>query len=252
MSFVQRYDGAGRSGMRRFRRLARDWRRRTFGARTSIYFWAIYGVLLAFAIGWQPMRSRFWVGFIFGMVAIAFYLMPDALMPDYIARWQRGAWGEQNTAKALRPLKKEGWLIRHDLAAKYGQGNRDHILVGPTVYLLDTKLLKDEVWLEGDVLHVRRVDESGDEYEVATLTSKAAKAAYWLERDLDAAVGFPVAVYPVVVIWGHFKAQVQYAGKVAYVDGDHLAEWLRSRPVDIRDERKRQAVGEWLRSIPRA
>jgi hypothetical protein len=27
---------------------------------------------------------------------------PDALMPEHIARWRRGSWGEQNTAKAPR------------------------------------------------------------------------------------------------------------------------------------------------------
>jgi hypothetical protein len=39
-------------------------------------------------------------------------------MPDHIRRWERGAWGEQLTAKALLPLRKEGWLVRHDGAAQ--------------------------------------------------------------------------------------------------------------------------------------
>jgi hypothetical protein len=56
--------------------------------------------------------------------------------------------------------------------------------------------------------------------------SRAGRA---LKRDLDKAVGFPVAVYPVVV-WGHFAATVQWDGEVAYVDGDALADWLAERP----------------------
>jgi hypothetical protein len=114
--------------------------------------------------------------------------------------WQRGAWGEQNTAHALKPRKKKGWLIRHDLATDYGDANRDHIAVGPAVYLLDSKLLKDEVSLEDGRLHVRRVDVSQDEYSVKAPTSRMAAAAKALKRDLEAAVGFPVAVYPVVVL----------------------------------------------------
>jgi len=165
---------------------------------------------------------------------------------------QRGAWGEQNTAKVLKPLAKEGWLVRHDLATRSGRGNRDHIIAGQAVYLLDSKLLRDHVAIEGNVLHVRRVDDSGDEYSVKSPTSCMRNAARTLERDIDEALGFPVAVYPVVVIWGHFAAGVEHAGGVMYVDGEKLADWLRSRPADLRDERKRELVREWLRSLPRA
>jgi hypothetical protein len=246
------YDGAGRSGQRRFKNLAKDWRHRTIGRRTSVYFWTLYTLLLLPTLKWTPSGWRFGAGLLFGMVGMGFYLFRDALMPDHIKRWQRGAWGEQNTAKALKPLKKAGWLVRHDLAARYGKGNRDHIAVGPAIYLLDSKLLKDQVWLEGEVLHVRRVDDSGDSYAVTHLTSRMAKAAQALKRDVDSAVGFPVAVYPVVVIWGYFDAGVQWAGSVAYVDGDKLAEWLGTRPTDIRDDRKQQAVRDWLAALPSA
>jgi hypothetical protein len=174
------------------------------------------------------------------------------VLPDHIARWERGAWGEQNTAKALKPLKKKGWLVRHDLATGYGETNRDHVAVGPAVYLLDSKLLKDKVWLSDGRLHVRRVDASQDEYSVRAPTQQMTAAAKALKRDLDAAVGFPVAVYPVVVIWGHFEAGDQWDNGVAYVDGDKIGDWLEQRPVDLRDESKRQAVRDWLRGLPRA
>lgn len=253
MSLLDRhYDRAGRSGQRRFNELARDWRRRTLGARTSLYFWSLYTLLLLLALKWTPTGWQFGAGLTFGIVAMGYSLLPDVLMPDHIKRWQRGAWGEQNTAKALKPLKKAGWLVRHDLAARYGKGNRDHIAVGTAVYLLDSKLLKDEVWLEGDVLHVRRLDGSGDRYQVADLTFRMTRGAHALEQDLDRALGFPVAVYPVVVVWGHFDAGVQWAGGVAYVDGDELADWLLTRPSDIRDSRKQQAVRDWLAALPSA
>ena len=77
------------------------------------------------------------------MLGTAFVLLPDTLMPDHIARRQRGAWGEQNTAKVLKALTKEGWLVCHDLATTSGRGNWDHIVAGPAVYLLDSKLLRE-------------------------------------------------------------------------------------------------------------
>lgn len=252
MSLTERNEGAGQSATRHFNELARDWRRRTFGVRTPFYFWVLLVLLFLLARAWIPLRWQLTVGFLLGAVAMALVTLPETLMPDHIARWRRGAWGEQETAKTLKPLKKEGWHIRHDLKARYGRGNRDHIVAGPAVYLLDSKLLKDKVWLEGEVLHVRRMDESGDEYTVSDLTSRMNTAAWSLEKDIEAALGFPVAVYPVVVIWGHFEAGSTFAGNVAYVAGEQIADWLRSRLVDIRDEKKREAVFEWLEALPRA
>jgi hypothetical protein len=141
MGLIDRYyGGAGRSGMRRYKELARDWRRRTLGRRTSIYFWTLYALAVVALVPWTPAKWRFVEGLVFGMLGMAYFMLPDALMPEHIARWQRGAWGEQNTAKALKPLRRQGWLIRHDLATGYAKANRDHVAVGPAVYLLDSKL----------------------------------------------------------------------------------------------------------------
>ena len=54
------------------------------------------------------------------------------------------------------------------------------------------------------------------------------------------------------MIWGHFDAGQQWDGTVAYVDGDKIADWLQSRPPDLRDDRKQRAVREWLRGLPQA
>jgi len=90
--------------------------------------------------------------------------------------------------------------------------------------------LKDEVWVDEAGLNVRRFDESHDEYVVPGLTDRMSGAARVLRRDLDAAVGFRVAVYPVVVIWGHFAASVLVDRNVAYVGGEKPASWLAERP----------------------
>jgi hypothetical protein len=246
------YDGAGRSLRRRHRELTREWRHRTFGRRTSLYFWPVFVLATLLVLDFTPTSWRFAEGALVGLIAAAYVALPDLLMPDHIARLERGAWGEENTQKALKPLRRQGWLIRHDLATGYGKGNRDHIAVGPAVYLLDSKLLKDEVWLDDKGLHVRRLDSSGDHYVIQDLSERMNRAAASLKRDLDRSVGFPVAVYPVVVLWAHFSAGERWDGTVAYVDGDKIADWLLRRPADLHDEHKREAVRAWLQALPRA
>jgi hypothetical protein len=162
--------------MRRHKRLARDWTHRTLGRRTSLYFWIVYTAIVLLVLNTTTAHATL-IGIVLGAIGMGFYVLPDMLLPDHIARWERGAWGEQNTAKALKPLRKQGWLIRHDLASGYANANRDHIAVGPAVYLLDSKLLKDRVWIKGGRLHVHRLDASGDKYDVEAPTRRMAAAA---------------------------------------------------------------------------
>jgi hypothetical protein len=99
------YGGAGRSGMRRYKELARDWRQRTFGRRTSVYFWTLYPLALIGLLMWTPGKWRFGEGLFFGMPGMAYLMLPDALMPEHIAVWQRGAWraGHSEGAQAAPP-----------------------------------------------------------------------------------------------------------------------------------------------------
>lgn len=55
-----------------------------------------------------------------------------------------------------------------------------------------------------------------------------------------------------IVIWGHFAAEAQWDGQVAYVAGEQIAGWLAKRPVDLRDEGKRRTVRDWLGALPNA
>ncbi len=249
---VFRHEGAGRSAERRYKRLSRAWRRRVFGRRFSLYFWAIYGLLLILVVnlrlsgGWS-----LYLGFVFGAAAATWLLMPDALMPGHIFNWQVGAWGEQNTGSELKRLEREGWAVAHD--RRWGQrGNHDHVVAGDGVYVLNTKNLKDSsVTIEDGKVRVTHLD-TDDGYLADRWVPSAENEARSIKRELCDALGFPVHVYPVVVLWGSFQPGQQYIGDVSVVRGDKLVEWIKSRPADLSTQEKRQAVGRAVEALPRA
>jgi hypothetical protein len=54
--------------------------------------------------------------------------------------WQRGAHGERHTARLLRRLARDGFVVFHDLAVPDSDANVDHLAIGPTgVFVIDSK-----------------------------------------------------------------------------------------------------------------
>jgi hypothetical protein len=55
--------------------------------------------------------------------------------------WQRGAAGERHTARRLRRLHRDGYVVFHDLAVPGNtSANVDHLVIGPTgVFVIDSK-----------------------------------------------------------------------------------------------------------------
>jgi hypothetical protein len=175
-------------------------------------------------------------------------LLPDALMPDHIRRKERGAWGEQRTARQLKPLKREGWTIRHDLQGRYG--NRDHVAVGPAVFLIDTKTLEDEVTIEGGALRVRRIDNEQDTYLADRMIPVARIAARKLEGRNLRRCWLSSRCVPGDRVWGKFDTEAQFVGNVAVVRADLLRGWLRNRKRDLyRDQPAK--VSAYVMSLPR-
>jgi hypothetical protein len=70
------------------------------------------------ARAWRRWSLIFGLGL--GAAFAGWLLMPNALMPERIFRWQRGAWGEQKTQRELTRLKRDRWVVRHDL--RWGSG----------------------------------------------------------------------------------------------------------------------------------
>lgn len=130
---------AGRSAEAKYKALASAWRRRLLGRRAPMYFWGVFAVALIAVVSAHPSgRWGLYAGFVFGGAAVAWILLPDAVMPHQVFKWQLGAWGEQKTASELRRLERDGWLIRHDVA--WGErSNHDHVVAGPAVYVVNSK-----------------------------------------------------------------------------------------------------------------
>jgi Nuclease-related domain len=168
VKLMQRFSGAGtagRSAEAKYKTLASAWRRRLLGRRAPMYFWGIFAVALIAVVSAHPSgRWGLYAGFVFGAAAVTWILLPDAVMPHQVFKWQLGAWGEQKTASELRRLERDGWLIRHDVA--WGErSNHDHVVAGPAVYVVNSKNLPARhVSITGLTIRVCAVDDPSDSY----------------------------------------------------------------------------------------
>ncbi|RUO90754.1 NERD domain-containing protein [Corallococcus sp. AB018] len=69
--------------------------------------------------------------------------------------WGRGAEGEERVGRLLEPLRAQGWFIQHDVRIGQNGANVDHLVIGPPgVYVINTKFLRQKVWVGGDVIKV--------------------------------------------------------------------------------------------------
>jgi hypothetical protein len=67
--------------------------------------------------------------------------------------WRRGAYGERRTARLLRRLARDGFVIFHDLAVPGADANLDHLVIGPTgVFVIDSKQWTGQVYQTADGL----------------------------------------------------------------------------------------------------
>jgi Nuclease-related domain len=76
-----------------------------------------------------------------GLAAAALVGWRLRFRPSEQARtWQRGAHGERHTARLLRRLHRDGFVVFHDLAVPDSPANVDHLVIGPTgVFVIDSK-----------------------------------------------------------------------------------------------------------------
>jgi hypothetical protein len=159
------------------------------------------------------------------------------------ARWL----GEENTASELKRLKRAGWTIRHDLATS-SKANIDHLAIGPSAFVLDSKNVKDStVSVEGEALRVSRIDDPDSSYLLDRFPVR--RQAARLETAIERRFGFRIEVQPVVVIWGEFKEQEALLDRLAVVHGARLVEWLETRrSMPLLDD-QRELVAAWVKQF---
>lgn len=119
---------------------------------------------------------------------------------DRTARWFRGADAEESVGARLNELRREGWILMHDVEQEY-EGNIDHIASGPKgVFLIETK--------------ARRYEE--------TQLTKAKRQAAKLHDELG------VWVTPVICLYER-RCKPFRAKGVSIVPLQHLLGWLREQ-----------------------
>jgi hypothetical protein len=225
-----RRHGAGGSAERHFRRWRRAWRRELrLPLLIAVTPLLLAALLLRLFLPWNP---QFWCGFLLGSASTFFVAVWDT-PPERIAKWRRGAEGERATAKALEPLHGDGWHVRHDLAARFG--NIDHLAVGPGgVFLLDSKNLAGvaRVTAQG-VLSVEFARSPSDNYILPGLARGLDYRSREVRDRLRDELGWIVDVRPLVAINGHFSQRVVRVGRLTYAGVEALAEVLASEPRRI-------------------
>ncbi len=207
-----RFQGAGRSGLREFRR--RRWQHLRDDWRTWL---PIPFVILAFGT-WSLLAdgliARIAAAVFGGAVAM---LLVGWVIGGHVSSlpWLWGVQGERYTAKEIEKLGAE-WHCEHDMELPYG--NWDHVLVGPPgIFLLDSKALHNASVAAGDALSSGRMRYSGNKFRAAALK---------VHDELKPVLERPQWVQAVVVVWGEFPQGLHEEENVVYLRGDELVPWL--------------------------
>jgi hypothetical protein len=241
------------------------WRKRVFRR----VRWVFVGLAVPVVVGSVVAgldHDRFWI-WVSGMTLGALMAVCIALRessPGYIENWRTGYEGERRTARVLAPLRRDGYVLLHDLpdrrtGEQERKGNIDHVVVSRGgVFLLDSKWLGGEAAIDGDVVHVQRRDDDDASYDQYELARGMRGRAVRLQEDIvqQADVRF---VQPVVVFWNEFEAGLVRGHNVVFIHGDRLADWLQEQRttmtldmVDsvaacIKDARPSEHRGWWNR-----
>jgi hypothetical protein len=216
----------GEYAQRRFEEGRSLWRRTI---RLQLFLIAVptSAFVLALAI-WQGTQFSWWITGLThgGLLAIVVWAWDSP--PEYIASWRRGAEGERRTAKALRPLLREGWQVEHDV--QLDRGNIDHVVDGPRcAFVLETKNFGGTTRVEGSVLTTQQALDPREIYRDYDLARRVLARAAGESVRRRSASGRSEWVHAAVVIWGDFPQRLVEAEKLTYLHGDELVAWLRRK-----------------------
>lgn len=230
---------AGARARRKYTDLRRKWLRRhrklwVLAALGAVASWAVFSWLVDRFPGDQTWASAGFAG-----AVVAAWIGLRQSPPVSIASWEEGAFGEEETAKQLRTLEKEGWVVLHDLAN--GSANFDHVVLGPSgVFCLNSKWSGYRLEQTADGRLVGRHQYDDDLYRDVERTLRRARAeAAALSRQITERCGQRLWVNPVIVWWGEVADGGKLLDGVGVVQGKNLAARLRAlkgRPVPQFDQ----------------
>ncbi len=220
---------AGGRARRKYEQLRREWLRRKRRAwlialALCALVWAAFTLLVSLFPGDQAVFSA-----LFGGALIGVLMTMRRSPPTAIASWEEGAFGEEETAKQLRTLEKQGWVVLHDLAN--GTTNFDHVVLGPSgVYCLNSKwsAYRLERTAHGGLIGRHSYDD--DVYtDVSKNLRQARREAAELSARIAARCGQKIWVQPVIVWWGDVDGGGRTVDGVGVVQGKCLADRLRAQ-----------------------
>ena len=147
-----------------------------------------------------------------------------------VARWKRGAQGEQLTADILEVLPNRRWAVWHDLPVPGSRSNIDHVVVGRTgVWVVDSKATRGDVRARRGSVSFghRRLDTSAVRWEAEVVEAVLAGSE---SGATDAAVAANV-VRPLVVVHGSWagRGRAKAAGVRVVPAAGLLRELKRGR-----------------------
>jgi hypothetical protein len=241
------YCGAGRSAQFKFRAISRHWRKRVCRRPWLVYASFVALVSLAAALE----RHTLWtlgIGVALGGLIVGLLVLLDS-PPAHVEHWRSGYEGERRTARALAPLRREGYALLHDLSDRRPsegrrKGNVDHVVVSAAgVFLLDSKWLGGEASISGDTVHVQMRDDAGDSYALKWAAQGVRAQAQRLQQSIEGETSVRF-VKAVMVFWNEFDAEVLEGQRIVFVHGDRLARWLEEQPQAMSEE--------WVESVAAA
>jgi Nuclease-related domain len=150
--------------------------------------------------------------------------------------WQRGARGEQRTARQLARLTRHGWVVFHDLAVPDSRANADHLIIGPAgVFLVDSKSWRG---------HLAFAPDGTLWHGSYPLTATLATIGFEAQAITDALAVPGLAIEPLLVVhgstipWGE-----QYLGGVAVLPAERLVATLLALPPLLTDQQVTRLAG---------
>lgn len=245
--------GAGRGARAKYRTASGRWRKRVFRHPWSILVLLAAATVLVAALE-RHSRWPLALGFLLGALSTGYIAILQS-PPAYIENWLLGSDGERRTARALAPLRRQGYVLLHDLLDRRTDehdrpGNIDHVVVCEGgVFLLDSKQLGGEASIDADNVHVQRRDDDDASYDLPLLARGMRGRAVRLQEDIAQQAGISF-VQPVVVFWNPFPAGVVDGETVAFVHGERLGGWLEAQPAKITPDAVARAAAAIVAARP--